>query len=384
MAQTMMAGGMPEAVATARAKSVVDGRGGVSVAADMQVPGVFRTPQLNFGLFHESSLHLTDRLVATLGLRYDLNRVEIAYDTRAVMTLNARVMGVEAAHYVASALDHGAHNAYNQLLPKVGLTLTVDESGSNIYATAGKGYRSGGFNIQMFSDILQTELMANARRGQQGDYDVPHTSADYERVNNTIAYKPETSWNYELGAHLNMAGGALHLDLAAYYMQVRNLQLSVMAGDYGFGRMMVNAGRSRSCGVEAALRGSAFDNRLSWSATYGLTHATFRDYTIGGAADYTLPFAHGVCEWLRFGANLTAQGSIYWDEANLYRQKMYAVVGAHADIKVGAATVSLWGRNLTNTRYNTFVIGSAATGTAKYFAQRAWPIQAGVDLKLHF
>ena len=410
MAQTMMAGGMPEAVAMARAKSIVDGRGGVSVAADMQVPGVFRTPQLNFGLFHESSLHLTDRLVATLGLRYDLNRVEIAYDTRAVMTLNARVMGTEATHYVASALDHGAHNAYNQLLPKVGLTLTVDESGSNIYATASKGYRSGGFNIQMFSDILQTELMANARHGQQGDYDVPHTSADYERVNNTIAYKPETSWNYELGAHLNMAGGALHLDLAAYYMQVRNLQLSVMAGDYGFGRMMVNAGRSRSCGVEAALRGSAFDNRLSWSATYGLTHATFRDYTdsqkvdgqlvtvdyrgrrvpfvpmhtIGGAADYTLPFAHGVCEWLRFGANLTAQGSTYWDEANLYRQKMYAVVGAHADIKVGAATVSLWGRNLTNTRYNTFVIGSAATGTTKYFAQRAWPIQVGVDLKLGF
>ena len=183
-----------------------------------------------------------------------------------------------------------------------------------------------------------------------------------------------------------------------------------MAGDYGFGRMMVNAGRSRSCGVEAALRGSAFDNRLSWSATYGLTHATFRDYTdsqkvdgqlvtvdyrgrrvpfvpmhtIGGAADYTLPFAHGVCDWLRFGANLTAQGSTYWDEANLYRQKMYAVVGAHADIKVGAATVSLWGRNLTNTRYNTFVIGSAATGTTKYFAQRAWPIQVGVDLKLSF
>lgn len=40
-------------------------------------------------------------------------------------------------------------------------------------------------------------------------------------------------------------------------MQVRNQQLSVMAGTYGFGRMMVNAGKSHSCGIEAALKGQA-------------------------------------------------------------------------------------------------------------------------------
>ena len=410
IAQRMIDGGMPQAVATAKAQETVDSRGGVSVAADMTVPGVFRTPQLNLGLFHESSLHLTDRLTATLGLRYDLNRVDVSYDTKAVMSLTANVMGSEATNRVASALRHSAHNAYNQLLPKVGLVYSVGNKG-NVYASVSKGYRSGGFNIQMFSDILQTELMANARRAQQGDYDVPHTADDYRRVNATIAYKPETSWNYELGTHLNLFGGSLHLDLAAYYMQVRNQQLSVMACTYGFGRMMVNAGRSRSCGVEATLRGSALDNRLAWTATYGLTHATFRDYvdsvkvdgkltpvdyrgkrvpyvpmhTIGCAADYTVPFAHGPLDNIRFGLNLTAQGSTYWDEANLYRQKMYAVLGAHADLRFRRVlTVSLWGRNLTDTRYNTFAIGSAATGTKQYFAQRGCPVQAGVDIKLHF
>ena len=59
-----------------------------------------------------------------------------------------------------------------------------------------------GYNIQMFSDILQTELMANSRKVQQGDYDVPHTSADYANMDVTISYKPETSWNYEVGACL--------------------------------------------------------------------------------------------------------------------------------------------------------------------------------------
>ena len=410
MAAGMVQQGMPAQAAQAQAQAIVDKRGGVTVDASMDVPGVFRTPQLNVGLFHESSLHLTDRLTATLGLRYDLNRVDVRYDTKAAMSLNANVMGTAAAHLVTSALNHAAHASYNQLLPKVGLMLRTDSYGSNVYASVSKGYRSGGYNIQMFSDILQSELMANARRAQSGSYDVPHTGADYDRMDKTIAYKPETSWNYELGTHLNLAQGALHLDLAAYYMQVRNQQLSVMAGTYGYGRMMVNAGRSRSLGVEAALRGSALDNRLAWTATYGFTHATFRSYTdsvkvdgrltpvsyrgkrvpfvpmhtLGAAASYTVPFAHGACQWLRFGVNVTAQGSICWDEANLYRQPMYAVLGAHADIKLGLATITLWGRNLTDTRYNTFAIGSAATGQTRYFAQRACPAQGGIDVALHF
>lgn len=410
MAQAMIDRGMPEAVAMKQAQTTVDSRGGVKVGAEMEVPGLFRTPQLNVGLFHESNFHLTPRLTATLGLRYDLNRVEAAYDTRAMMRLTADVMGTATTHTVASALNSATRNSYNQLLPKVALTLTTDSRGSNVYAAVSKGYRAGGFNIQMFSDILQTELMANARRAQNADYDVAHTADDYRRVNATIAYRPETSWNYELGAHLNLAGGALHLDLAAYCMEVRNLQLSVMAGDYGFGRMMVNAGRSRSLGVEAALHGSALADRLAWTVTYGLTRATFRSYTdsvkadgqltpvdyrgrrvpfvpmhtLGGAVAYTLPMAHGAVEWLRFGLNFSAQGSTCWDEANRYREPFYALLGATADVKVGFATVSLWGRNLTDTRYNTFAIGSAATGQTRYFAQRGWPVQVGVDVKLHF
>ena len=46
--------------------------------------------------------------------------------------------------------------------------------------------------------------------------------------------------------------------------------------------------------------------------------------------------------------------------------------------------VSLWGRNLSNTRYNTFAVDNAATGTKQYFAQRGNPIQCGVDVRLRF
>ena len=79
----------------------------------------------------------------------------------------------------------------------------------------------------MFSDILQTELNAHRQQAMRGDYDVPHTPEDYEKVNQTISYKPEVSWNYEVGAHLNLFDHALHFDLGAFYMKVKNQQLSV-------------------------------------------------------------------------------------------------------------------------------------------------------------
>lgn len=71
----------------------------------------------------------------------------------------------------------------------------------------------------------------------------------------------------------------MHIDVAAFFMQVKNQQLSVMAGNYGFGRMMVNAGESKSCGIELGINGKGLNNHLSYNLSYGFTHAVFTDYT---------------------------------------------------------------------------------------------------------
>lgn len=409
MAQRYIAQGMGAEQAQQMAKQIIERAGGISMTADIAtIPGLFHTPQYNLGFFHESNIDLNRLFTVTLGLRYDYSRVKIAYETNAMMTATANVMGTSATTTLTSALSHSHHGNYNQLLPKLGFTYHIDDHGNNIYATFSKGYRAGGFNIQMFSDILQAEL--NNHNGQRADYDIPHTEQDYENVRQSIAYKPETSWNYEVGSHLNLFGRSLMIDLSAYLMQVKNLQLSVMAGNYGFGRMMVNAGRSRSMGAEIALRGSMMADKLSWAATYGFTHAVFREYTdsvtdgdatlkvnyrgrrvpyvpthtFSANANYTIAIAPSALKAIVVGANVYAQGSTYWDEANSYRQRLYAVLGAHIDADFGRATISVWGRNITNTRYNTFAVESAAAGSSRYFAQRGNPIQLGVSLKMHF
>ena len=95
-------------------------------------------------------------------------------------------------------------------------------------------------------------------------------------------------------------------------------------------------------------------------------------------ADYRLT------DWLTLGANVNAQGKTYWDNANTYSQKLYAVLGAHVDLNFKAFNVSFWGRNLTDTNYNTFAVDNSATGTKEYFAQRGNPFQCGVDVRFHF
>ncbi len=419
MAQAMIAQGMPEDAANAAANiaatAAIAKAGGCNIAMQLNaIPGLFRTPTFNTGVFHESNIALGSRFTATLGLRYDYSNVALDYATNALATLSEDVMGQHVDASVSSLLAHKERTHFSQLLPKIGLTYRFGAYASNVYALVSKGYRAGGYNIQMFSDILQSELQAQAQSAR-GDVTIPHDEAAYERIRQTIAYKPETSWNYEVGTHLNLFDNQLHVDLAAYYMQVHNQQLSVLAGNYGFGRMMVNAGKSHSCGLEASVRGAALDNKLSYGMSYGLTIAKFDEYadslsdgtvrsykhnyvpfvpmhTLAASADYRididqtqmLPTRGFTFRSVTVGLNLTAQGQTYWDEANTCKQKFYALLGAHADADFGVCHVNLWMRNLSDTRYNTFAIESAATGTAHTFAQRGNPFQIGVDLGFRF
>lgn len=406
MVKKMMAQGLPEVAAKAAASAAIEKAGGISMGVSMGAPGLYHTPQTNLGFYHESNFDITSRLVATLGLRYDYLHTGIHYQSSAYMAMTANMMGQKATYTLRSALDEKTNDDYSQFLPKIGITYRLDDQQSNIYATISKGYRAGGYNIQMFSDILQTELNANRQQALRGDYDVPHTAEDYEKVNQTISYKPEVSWNYEVGSHLNLFNHALHLDLSAFYMKVRNQQLSVMAGNYGFGRMMVNAGRSHSCGIEAALRGQLANGQLDWMLNYGYTHAVFDEYTDGegenavsykdkrvpyvpmhtlcAMADYRVDFNSSFLRNMIFGANVNMQGKTYWDNANTYSQDVYAVLGAHVAFDFGILQLNLWGKNLTDTNYNTFAVDNAATGKREYFAQRGNPFQCGVDLSFRF
>ena len=357
---------------------------------DFNVTETFHTPSASLGAFHESTVSLTDRLDVTLGLRYEYSQVKIDYNTAGLVALHYAIPPLEETNRLTALIANDSKRSFHQLLPKVGATYRLDDSGSNIYATVSKGYRAGGYNIQMFSDIYQSEFMSKGKSLSQGDVTISYTDEDYNAIDETISYKPEESWNYEAGAHLNLLDGKLHADIAVYYMKIKNQQLSMMSPDYNFGRIMVNAGKSHTMGFELSLRGRAFDDCLDWFCNVGAVKAKFDEYdSYDGNSIPFVPsatFSLGVnyrIDHILVGADLSGQGYTEWNEANTFRQKPYVLLGAHVGYDFGSCNVKLWGRNLTKTKYNTFAVESKAAGEALRFAQRGNPLQLGIDLNIH-
>lgn len=398
-----IATGMSPAAAAQAAQAAVEAMG-VNMSAEMAVPNTFSQPQTNLAAYHESNLMLSARLRATLGLRYDYSRAEIDYHSLGYMALTGGVSDAVATYTLRSLLANRHHTTFSEWLPKVGLTYELDNNHSNLYATVSKGFMAGGYNIQLFSDIQQAYLGDSEaqQQAQRGDYDIPHTAQDYLDIEDAITYKPEESWNYEVGAHLNLFGSVLHADIAAFYTQLRNQQLSVFAPNYGFGRMTVNAGKSSSKGVEIALRGQAVDNHLTWAANYSYTRSKFLDYEdaddqgnavnyegnyvpyvpqhlFSALADYRFDFSGSTLRSLSLGVNVNGNGKVFWDDANTASRGLYTTLGAHVKFDFGTVGVNLWGRNLTDTRYTTF-----ATYSGGWLGQRGNPLQVGVDLNVHF
>lgn len=67
-------------------------------------------------------------------------------------------MSIEAKNLIANAgYDGKISDDYIQLLPKFALQYEW-KKGNNVYATVSKGYRSGGYNVQMFSDLISGDL----------------------------------------------------------------------------------------------------------------------------------------------------------------------------------------------------------------------------------
>ncbi len=409
MIKSMMERGMT----MEQAQATIQRAGGINIDMAMNIPCLFRTPQFNLGVFHQSDYDLTDRLTATVGLRYDYTRSEIDFNAvgishNPVFSIMGRTVSPTRIYTDYIGSDHAG---FSQLLPKFGLTYKFG-NGSNVYATVTKGYRAGGYNIQMFGDIIQGDLQKAVGMMQGGtpvtEVVMEHHDADCADIKEGIKFKPEESWNYELGTHANLFDNLIHADLSVYYMQIRNQQLSVFTEDYGYGRKMVNAGKSYSCGLELTLRGSAVSNHLAWSLGYGYTHAAFKDYknrasknaeevdyagkrvpyvpahTLSAMADYTFDTDLRFMKHLTIGANMNGQGKIWWDESNTYAQKFYATLGAHACADFGLCKLNLWARNITDTRYNTFAFSSKATGREVFMAQRGNPFQCGFDLSFHF
>lgn len=389
----------------------------------------FRTPVLNAALFHQSTVKLGGGLSAVVGARldYDYRELRLASGTSVPVAYAFSMPPYMNAELQACpVLDGNLYDDSWQVLPKLALQYDHRSGRGNVYVAVSKGYRSGGYNIQSYSDLSQTVLRRAMMSGVQ-DYGaevinrlplpeevkekalagmnaaINRNMPDRPSVR-SLAYRPEQSWNYELGGHLLFFGQTLRMDYTFFYMNTKDQQLARFS-DSGMGRIMVNAGKSRSCGAEVALRSSLFSRRLDLSLSYGYTSARLTEHDLGEAVEgermdysgnrvpfvpehtfgasfvFRQPCSGRILKAFSAGMNLDAAGDFYWDEANSFGQPFYARVGAKLAVELPAGvSVELWGKNLTGTDYDTFAFESFG----RRFAQRGVPRHFGADVRLHF
>lgn len=69
-----------------------------------------------------------------------------------------------------------------------------------------------------------------------------------------------------------------------------------------------------------------------------------------------------------------------WNEANSVKQSFYALAGASVRLEHERYSLTLWGENLTDTKYNTFYFVSIGNT----FLQRGKPLRLGATVRLQF
>ena len=369
---------------------------------NLYIPGSFDTPSYGFALYHQSTYDnlLTEGLSITAGIRLDYEKQKMDYQSEAKMRMgisfkeNGPVLDLDQLFPMpTSVIDASVSQDFWQVLPKVSLKYECTPT-TFTYLSVAKGYKAGGYNVQMSADVMQAQMrydMMSAFKSM-----MPIEVSEPTPIQDVASYKPEKSWNYEIGIRSELLERRLNMELTAFYMDIQDLQLTQFVNS-GNGRILTNAGKADSYGVEASLRVRIIDG-LTADANYGFTHATFRDYdngkqdfkgnfipfiprhTLNIGAQYTRLFHGSWIDQFTASAQFSGTGKIFWTERNDIYQRFYGTVQAKAGVRKGIVSLNLWSRNLTNAHYAAFYFESFG----KPYVQTGKPFQIGAEVAIAF
>lgn len=356
---------------------------------EFTVESKFTTPTMGLATYGQAEYKISN-FVLTAGLRVDYERVAFDYENSATVHYNFSYTMGNRFKPLTTAIDGNESQTFFEILPKLSAQYVINDQ--YIYASVSRGFKSGGYNTQMFSDILQNQMKADL----MGDLGMRfENSLQGYPIDEVIDYQPEHDWNYEIGTHLSTDNRKFTADVALFYIICTDQQLTVFPAGKGTGRMMTNAGRTRSVGAETSLTAQPAD-WVKLSAGYGFTNATFTDYN-NGLADFSgnrLPYVpqHTVSAQADFSQTIDGQfintvsaqinyqgaGRIYWDDENSVWQDYYSLIGASVGTGGSKWNLQLWAKNIADTDFGTFHF----TSVGRSFIAKGKPRRVGLTLRV--
>ena len=361
----------------------LDGNGSDKLLLDSN----FTTQNSGIAAYHRSELHL-GRWRLALGLRLDYELVQMLYRTTTDTCRSFFPDDTSKEPYtIHTKIDDSdiLSRGFFEFLPSFSASVDLDAKERNmLYLSASKGYKAGGYNTQMFSEVLQRKLKNSMGLSQNID------------VDQLCAYDPEHSYNLELGGHFGTNDGAFTADASLFYIECVDQQLTIFPNEDSTGRMMTNAGRTRSFGAELSAT-ARLAKTLVLSGSYGYTNAKFKKFVSGGvnyAGNFipyapknslslrlmqTVPFHSQWIDRMVLSVGATGAGRIYWNEANDVSQPFYALLEGSVRFEGEKWAVDLWCKNATNTKYSVFYFESMGNR----FVQRGRPMTGGVRVMIN-
>jgi iron complex outermembrane receptor protein len=298
-------------------------------------------------VFGEVNIDLAPGLQATLGDRF--YRQSQRYGVYVNGVLNG---GVSPTNYTTSEVSGST--------PKYGLSYHISPD-IMTYATVSKGYREGGplFKLPSLCDADLANLGLSA---------------------SPTAYKPDSIWNYELGAKTQWLDHRLTINGAVYYIDWTNIQQTIALPTCGF-VFTGNFGTASSKGTEFEMN---YDPtaalKLGLSFSYNEAKLTS---TIPGAqgqadepleyaprwsgavfAEYTRDIAADTSAYLRGDFNTTSH-----EFANFNTQSVYRDIGGYSllNLRLGV-------------KHNAWRGGLFVSNALDKHAQTELPVANGIDL----
>ncbi len=264
--------------------------------------------------FGEADWNLTEKLLVTGGLRYfherrDFDGASIVFGNR-----SPQVSGAD----------------FSSVNPRVNVSYKFSPA-AIVYASAAKGFRSGGFNSAA--------------------------------TNGPPSYEPEKLWTYEVGTKQEWLDRRVSFDAAVYYNDWKGVQTSVVPVGTTLG-YVANSGKVNGWGTDASLTARPADG-LTMSATYSRNNMEFKstsaehlpgdpvDYAVrqswSGSIDYRRPLFVEVQGFARLDYQHAGKASII-NRAAAVNTPIDArdLLNAQLGLDFGRYQVALFGTNLTD------------------------------------
>jgi iron complex outermembrane recepter protein len=273
-------------------------------------------------VFGQASYDIVKNLELTLGGRYDS-------DPRTNTN-------------IGSAPTTTEQKTFTEFQPKASLKYQFAPQ-ANVYFTYADGFRPGGFNLCANSDVQQ-------------------------------AFAAETTQAYEVGLKSTLFDRRLTLDLAGFYTDYHNEQLTLLQDVGGVASLSTyNVNRTQIDGVEVSFDAVPMAG-LDVSGAFGSTDSVIKQFgnTLSGAgfnpatyigkqtplvsnykADLSVQYTHALSAHLDGVARADVEytGKFYWEPDNSVAQNPYTLVNLKIGVRGDKWEARLYGDNIFDAKY---------------------------------